>query len=276
MSLIKGETGEWEVVLGLEVHAQVISEAKLFSGAPTAFGADPNTQVSLVDAAMPGMLPVINRECVAQAVRTGLGLKAQINHRSVFDRKNYFYPDLPQGYQISQYKSPIVGEGEVLVDLPEGESIRVGIERLHLEQDAGKSLHDQSPTMSFVDLNRSGVALMEIVSKPEMRSPEEAGAYMRKMRWSRVQTLAASVDNEPLRARLSDLARKFQSISDRLIRAIARRNGVTMTFDVAAFTQLTMAFAFMLIHNEMLAPDEQMDDDAMRAFYRDIITRYLG
>ena len=180
--LIKGALGDWEVVIGMEIHAQVTSRSKLFSGAPTAFGAEPNDNVSLVDAAMPGMLPVINRECVAQAVRTGLGLKAQINHRSVFDRKNYFYPDLPQGYQISQYKSPIVGEGEVLVDLPDGESITVGIERLHREQDAGKSLHDQSPTMSFVDLNRSGVALMEIVSKPDLRSSEEAKAYVTKLR----------------------------------------------------------------------------------------------
>jgi aspartyl-tRNA(Asn)/glutamyl-tRNA(Gln) amidotransferase subunit B len=180
--LIKGATGDWEVIVGLEVHAQVTSRSKLFSGASTAFGGEPNSQVSLVDAAMPGMLPVINRECVAQAVRTGLGLKAQINHRSVFDRKNYFYPDLPQGYQISQYKSPIVGEGEIQVDLTPDHSVKVGIERLHLEQDAGKSLHDQSPTMSFVDLNRSGVALMEIVSKPDMRSAEEAKAYVGKLR----------------------------------------------------------------------------------------------
>src|SRR6202012_280442 len=158
---IKGETGYWEVVIGLEVHAQVTSHAKLFSGASTEFGGEPNSHVSLVDAAMPGMLPVINEECVRQAVRTGLGLNAKITLKSVFDRKNYFYPDLPQGYQISQYKSPVVGEGEVVVDLPE-ETIRVGIERLHLEQDAGKSLHDRHPTMSFVDLNRSGVALMEI------------------------------------------------------------------------------------------------------------------
>ena len=180
--LIKGATGDWEVIVGLEVHAQVTSRAKLFSGASTAFGGEPNSHVSLVDAAMPGMLPVINRECVAQAVRTGLGLKAKINHRSVFDRKNYFYPDLPQGYQISQYKSPIVGEGEIQVDLTPEHSIKVGIERLHLEQDAGKSLHDQSPTMSFVDLNRSGVALMEIVSKPDMRSADEAKAYVSKLR----------------------------------------------------------------------------------------------
>src|SRR5258707_596799 len=180
--LIKGATGDWEVVIGMEVHAQVSSKAKLVSGAATAFGAEPNSQVSLVDGAMPGMLPVINEACVAQAVRTGLGLKAQINLRSVFDRKNYFSPDLPQGYQISQYKSPVVGEGEVTVDLPDGEAIKVGIERLHLEQDAGKSLHDQHPTMSFVDLNRSGVALMEIVSKPDMRSAEEAKAYVTKLR----------------------------------------------------------------------------------------------
>jgi len=180
--LIKGATGGWEVIIGLEVHAQVTSEAKLFSGASTAFGGAPNSHVSLVDAAMPGMLPVINAECVRQAVRTGLGLKAKINLKSVFDRKNYFYPDLPQGYQISQYKSPIVGEGEVVVDLPEGESVHVGIERLHLEQDAGKLLHDQHPSMSYVDLNRSGVALMEIVSKPDLRSAEEAKAYVAKLR----------------------------------------------------------------------------------------------
>ena len=180
--LIKGATGDWEMVIGLEVHAQVTSQSKLFSGASTEFGGAPNSHVSLVDAAMPGMLPVINEACVKQAVRTGLGLKARINLRSTFDRKNYFYPDLPQGYQISQYKSPIVGEGEVIVDLPDGESITVGIERLHLEQDAGKSLHDQHATMSFVDLNRSGVALMEIVSKPDMRSSEQAKAYVSKLR----------------------------------------------------------------------------------------------
>ena len=180
--LLKGATGDWEVVVGMEIHAQVTSKSKLFSGASTEFGGEPNSHVSLVDAAMPGMLPVINEECVAQAVRTGLGLKAQINLRSVFDRKNYFYPDLPQGYQISQYKNPIVGEGEVLVDVTPSEQIVVGIERLHLEQDAGKSLHDQSPDQSFVDLNRSGVALMEIVSKPDIRSAEEARAYVTKLR----------------------------------------------------------------------------------------------
>jgi aspartyl-tRNA(Asn)/glutamyl-tRNA(Gln) amidotransferase subunit B len=180
--LIKGATGDWEIVIGLEVHAHVTSNAKLFSGASTEFGGEPNSHVSLVDAAMPGMLPVINEFCIRQAVRTGLGLNAEINLRSVFDRKNYFYPDLPQGYQISQYKSPIVGEGEVVVDLESGESISVGIERLHLEQDAGKSLHDQNPGMSLVDLNRSGVALMEIVSKPDMRSSEQARAYVTKLR----------------------------------------------------------------------------------------------
>jgi aspartyl-tRNA(Asn)/glutamyl-tRNA(Gln) amidotransferase subunit B len=182
MSLLKGNTGDWEIVLGLEVHAQVISNAKLFSGAPTAFGADPNTQVSLVDAGMPGMLPVINEYCVEQAVRTGLGLNAAINLRSVFDRKNYFFPDLPAGYQISQYKQPIVGEGEIEIDLPDGKTRRVGIERLHLEQDAGKMLHDQHPSQTYVDLNRSGVALMEIVSKPDMRSADEAAAYLAKLR----------------------------------------------------------------------------------------------
>ncbi len=180
--VVKGETGEWEVVIGLEVHAQVNSNAKLFSGASTTFGAEPNTNVSLVDSAMPGMLPVINEMCVEQAVRTGLGLKAEINLKSIFDRKNYFYADLPQGYQISQYKNPIVGEGTVILDLPNGETSEVGIERLHLEQDAGKSVHDMDPKRSFIDLNRSGVALMEIVSKPDMRSPEEAGAYVRKLR----------------------------------------------------------------------------------------------
>jgi len=180
--LIKGATGDWEIVIGLEIHAQVTSKSKLFSGASTEFGGAPNSHVSLVDAAMPGMLPVINEECVAQAIRTGLALKAQINLRSVFDRKNYFYPDLPQGYQISQYKYPIVGEGIVLVDLSPTEQISVGVERLHLEQDAGKSLHDLSPSDSHVDLNRSGVALMEIVSKPDMRSGEEARAYVTKLR----------------------------------------------------------------------------------------------
>jgi aspartyl-tRNA(Asn)/glutamyl-tRNA(Gln) amidotransferase subunit B len=180
--LIRGATGDWEVVIGMEVHAQVASQAKLFSGASTMFGGEPNAHVSLVDAAMPGMLPVINAECVRQAVRTGLGLKARINERSVFDRKNYFYPDLPQGYQISQYKSPIAGEGEVVVDMPDGETVRIGIERLHLEQDAGKSLHDQHATMSLVDLNRSGVALMEIVTKPDLRSAEEAKAFLSKLR----------------------------------------------------------------------------------------------
>lgn len=180
--LIKGATGDWEVVIGMEVHAQVTSQSKLFSGASTAFGGEPNSHVSLVDAAMPGMLPVINEECVKQAVRTGLGLNARINLRSVFDRKNYFYPDLPQGYQISQYKSPVVGEGEVVIELDGGRTATIGIERLHLEQDAGKLLHDRSPTLSYVDLNRSGVALMEIVSKPDIRDAEQAKAYVTKLR----------------------------------------------------------------------------------------------
>jgi len=180
--LLKGSTGDWEVVIGMEVHAQVTSQAKLFSGASTEFGGAPNSHVSLVDAAMPGMLPVINEECVRQAIRTGLGLEAKINLKSVFDRKNYFYPDLPQGYQISQYKLPVVGEGAVTVDLENGETVTIGIERVHLEQDAGKSVHDRHPTYSYVDLNRSGVALMEIVSKPDLRSADEAKAYIAKVR----------------------------------------------------------------------------------------------
>ena len=182
MSYIQGETGDWEVVIGLEVHAQVTSKAKLFSGAATEFGAEPNSQVSFVDAGFPGMLPVINDYCVEQAVRTGLGLKAEINCFSVFDRKNYFYADLPCGYQISQYLQPIVGKGEIVLDLEGGTSRTVGITRLHLEMDAGKSMHDQHPSKTYVDLNRSGVALMEIVSEPDMRTSEEAGAYLRKLR----------------------------------------------------------------------------------------------
>jgi aspartyl-tRNA(Asn)/glutamyl-tRNA(Gln) amidotransferase subunit B len=180
--LMEGRTGKWEIVLGLEVHAQVISNAKLFSGAAADFGAEPNAQVSTVDAGFPGMLPVINRHCVSQAVRTGLGLEAEINLVSVFDRKNYFYADLPQGYQISQFTQPIVGKGKLRLDMPDGSSREVGITRLHLEQDAGKSLHDQHPSLSYIDLNRSGVALMEIVSEPDMRSGEEAGAYLKKLR----------------------------------------------------------------------------------------------
>lgn len=180
--IIKGNTGDWEVVIGLEVHAQVTSNSKLFSGSSTAFGAEPNSQVSLVDAAMPGMLPVINEYCIEQAVRTGLGINAKINLRSIFDRKNYFYADLPQGYQISQFSDPIVGEGVIILDMKDGSTREIGVERIHLEQDAGKSMHDQSPDSSFVDLNRSGIALMEIVSKPDMRSPEEAMEYMKKLR----------------------------------------------------------------------------------------------
>ncbi len=180
--VIEGATGAWEVVIGLEVHAQVISRAKLFSGAATEFGAEPNSQVSFVDAGFPGMLPVLNRECVAQAVRTGLGLDAQINLVSRFDRKNYFYADLPAGYQISQYAHPVVGAGRIEIELADGTSKAIGVTRLHLEQDAGKSLHDQHPAKSMIDLNRAGVALMEIVSEPDLRSPEEAGAYLRKLR----------------------------------------------------------------------------------------------
>src|SRR5438045_1904587 len=181
-ALIEGRTGQWEVVIGLETHAQVIAKAKLFSGAATAFGAPPNTQVSPIDAAFPGMLPVINRHCVEQAVKTGLGLDAQINRESVFARKNYFYPDLPAGYQISQYELPIVGRGKLTLDMPDGSTREVGITRLHLEQDAGKSLHDQHPTQTYVDLNRAGIGLMEIVSEPDLRSAEDAGIYVRKLR----------------------------------------------------------------------------------------------
>jgi aspartyl-tRNA(Asn)/glutamyl-tRNA(Gln) amidotransferase subunit B len=180
--MIRGRTGEWEIVIGLEVHAQVVAKAKLFSGAATDFGAEPNTQVSTVDAAFPGMLPVINRHCVEQAVKTGLGIDAQINLHSVFDRKNYFYPDLPAGYQISQYQQPVVGQGRVTLDMPDGSTREIGITRLHLEQDAGKSLHDQHPRETYVDLNRAGIGLMEIVSEPDLRSAEEAGIYLRKLR----------------------------------------------------------------------------------------------
>src|SRR2546421_3105848 len=181
-ALIEGKTGKWEVVIGLETHAQIIAKSKLFSGAATAFGAEPNTQVSPIDAAFPGMLPVINRHCVEQAVKTGLGLDAEINRESVFARKNYFYPDLPAGYQISQYELPIVGRGKLALDMPDGSSREIGITRLHLEQDAGKSLHDQHPAQTYVDLNRAGIALMEIVSEPDLRSAEEAGIYVRKLR----------------------------------------------------------------------------------------------
>jgi len=207
--LIKGKTGQWEVVIGLEVHAQVTSNAKLFSSSSTKFGSDSNSQVSLVDAAMPGMLPVINRYCVEQAVRTGLGLKAKINNFSKFDRKNYFYADLPQGYQISQFKFPIVGEGEIILDMPYGTKV-VGIERLHLEQDAGKSLHDQDPQNSFVDLNRSGIALMEIVGKPDLRSPEEVAQYVKKLRsiMRYLNTCDGNMDEGSLRADVNVSVRK--------------------------------------------------------------------
>jgi aspartyl-tRNA(Asn)/glutamyl-tRNA(Gln) amidotransferase subunit B len=207
---VEGTTGPWEVVVGLEVHAQVVSESKLFSGAATAFGAEPNSQVSLVDAGFPGMLPVPNRECVAQAVRTGLGLDAKVHLWSRFDRKNYFYADLPQGYQISQYAHPVVGEGAVEIELADGARKRVGITRLHLEQDAGKSLHDQHPSKSYIDLNRSGVALMEIVSEPDMRSPEEAGAYLTKLRqiMRYLGTCDGNMDEGSLRADVNVSVRK--------------------------------------------------------------------
>ncbi|SON56454.1 Aspartyl/glutamyl-tRNA(Asn/Gln) amidotransferase subunit B [Hartmannibacter diazotrophicus] len=206
---INGATGDWEVIIGMEVHAQVVSNSKLFSGASAEYGGAPNAHVSLVDAAMPGMLPVINEECIKQAVRTGLGLKAEINLKSVFDRKNYFYPDLPQGYQISQFKQPIVGEGTVILDMP-GETVEVGIERLHLEQDAGKSIHDQHPTMSFVDLNRSGVALMEIVSKPDLRCSDEAKAYLTKLRTilRYLGTCDGNMDEGSMRADINVSVRK--------------------------------------------------------------------
>ena len=209
-NLIKGSTGDWELVIGIEVHAQIISNSKLFSGSSTSFGSDHNTQVSFVDAGMPGMLPVINSVCVEQAIKTGLGLNAKINNFSIFDRKNYFYPDLPQGYQISQFEQPIVGNGMITIDLDNDDSKNVGIERLHLEQDAGKSLHDQHPSYSFVDLNRSGVALMEIVSMPDMRSPEEAQAYVKKLRniMKYLQTCDGNMEEGSLRADINVSVRK--------------------------------------------------------------------
>jgi aspartyl-tRNA(Asn)/glutamyl-tRNA(Gln) amidotransferase subunit B len=208
--LIQGETGDWEVVIGMEVHAQVIAESKLFSGAAASFGAEPNSQVSLVDAAMPGMLPTLNEYCVEQAIRTGLGLNAQINKTSVFERKNYFYPDLPQGYQISQFLHPIVGKGEIEIDLPDGTTKTIGITRLHLEQDAGKSVHDQHPTKSYVDLNRSGCALMEIVSEPDIRSPDEATAYLSKLRMilRYLETCDGNMEEGSMRADVNVSVRK--------------------------------------------------------------------
>lgn len=209
--VIQGATGDWEVVIGLEVHAQVSSKSKLFSGAATEFGAEPNTQVSLVDAAMPGMLPTINEECIHQAVRAGLALGAQINKFSKFDRKNYFYADLPQGYQISQFKYPIVGAGKVRIELADGTSRGIGVERIHLEQDAGKSMHDQHPQYTYVDLNRTGVALMEVVSDPDMRSPEEAGAYFTKMRsiFRYIGCCDGNLDQGSMRADVNVSVRKF-------------------------------------------------------------------
>tara|TARA_R110002095_G_scaffold157638_1_gene136708 strand:- start:50 stop:1501 length:1452 start_codon:yes stop_codon:yes gene_type:complete len=209
--MIQGETGAWEIVIGMEVHAQIIAKSKLFSGASTAFGAAPNTQVSLVDAAMPGMLPVLNKKCVEQAIKTGLGLNAKINNRSVFARKNYFYPDLPQGYQISQFEDPIVGEGKIEIDLSDGSVKDIGITRLHLEQDAGKSVHDQHPKKSYVDLNRSGCALMEIVSEPDIRGPEEAAAYITKIRMilRYLETCDGNMDEGSMRADVNVSIRKL-------------------------------------------------------------------
>ena len=209
-NLIRGITGDWEIVIGIEVHAQIISNSKLFSGSSTSFGSEHNTQVSFVDAGMPGMLPVINSICIEQAIKTGLGLNAKINNFSIFDRKNYFYPDLPQGYQISQFEQPIVGNGMVSIDLDNGKTKNIGIERLHLEQDAGKSLHDQHPSYSFVDLNRSGVALMEIVSMPDMRSPDEAQAYVKKLRniMKYLQTCDGNMEEGSLRADINVSVRK--------------------------------------------------------------------
>ncbi len=209
-ALVKGETGEWEIVIGLEIHAQIIANSKLFSGSATDFGAEPNTQVSMVDAAMPGMLPVLNEKCVEQAVRTGLGLNAEIMRTSIFARKNYFYPDLPQGYQISQFEDPIVGKGVIEIDLPDGTVKEIGITRLHLEQDAGKSVHDQHPKKSFVDLNRSGCALMEIVSEPDIRGPEEAVAYISKIRMilRYLETCNGNMDEGSMRADVNVSVRK--------------------------------------------------------------------
>lgn len=208
--IITGETGDWELVVGLEIHAQVISNSKLFSGSATSFGADPNSHVSLVDAAMPGMLPVINKHCIEQAVKTGIGLNAQINQHSVFERKNYFYADLPQGYQISQFLHPIVGEGKLVLDMEDGSTREIGIERLHMEQDAGKSIHDKDPRRTFIDLNRAGVCLMEIVSHPEMHSPEEAGAYVRKVRSivQYLETCDGNMEEGSLRADVNVSVRK--------------------------------------------------------------------
>ncbi len=225
---IKGEKGKYEVVIGLEVHAQVLSKSKLFSGSSTKFGADPNNQVSLIDSAFPGMLPVINEECVKQAVRTGLGLNAKINNYSVFDRKNYFYADLPQGYQISQYKNPLVGEGKVLLDMPYG-SKEIGIERLHLEQDAGKSIHDMDPSNTYVDLNRSGIALMEIVSRPDLRSPDEVNAYIKKLRsiMRYLGTCDGNMQEGSLRADVNVSVRKQGDKNFRTLSQAALAGGVT-------------------------------------------------
>ena len=239
---IKGETGEWEMVIGLEVHAQIIARSKLFSGASCEFGGAPNSHVSLVDAAMPGMLPVLNKHCVEQAVRTGLGLKSQINMKSVFERKNYFYPDLPQGYQISQYLHPIVGIGKIEIDLPDGSTKEIGVTRLHLEQDAGKSIHDQHPTKSYVDLNRAGCALMEIVSEPDLRGPEEAAAYISKLRMilRYLETCDGNMEEGSMRADVNlSLRRPGEPLGTRCeIKNVNSIKAVQMAIDYEAQRQL--------------------------------------
>jgi aspartyl-tRNA(Asn)/glutamyl-tRNA(Gln) amidotransferase subunit B len=241
-SLIKGETGNWEMVIGLEVHAQITAKSKLFSGASCQFGAQPNSNVSLVDAAMPGMLPVLNEYCVEQAVRTGLGLNSQVNMKSIFERKNYFYPDLPQGYQISQFLHPIIGKGMIEIDLPDGTTKEIGVTRLHLEQDAGKSIHDQHPTKSYVDLNRSGCALMEIVSEPDMRGPEEAAAYITKLRMilRYLETCDGNMDEGSMRADVNlSLRRPGEPLGTRCeIKNVNSIKAVQMAIDYEAQRQL--------------------------------------
>ena len=252
--LLEGETGSWEIVIGMEVHAQITARSKLFSGASTQFGAEPNSQVSLVDAAMPGMLPVLNEYCVEQAVRTGLGLNSAINKRSVFERKNYFYPDLPQGYQISQYLHPIVGKGEIEIDLPDGTVKKIGITRLHLEQDAGKSLHDQHPSKSFVDLNRSGCALMEIVSEPDIRGPEEATAYLTKLRMilRYLETCDGNMEEGSMRADVNVSVRKpGAELGTRCeIKNVNSVKAVQMAIDYEARRQIEIIEGGGKIHQE--------------------------
>ncbi len=253
--ILKGETGDWEIVIGMEVHAQITANSKLFSGAPSDFGGAPNTRVSLVDAAMPGMLPVLNEKCVEQAVRTGLGLNAAINMHSVFERKNYFYPDLPQGYQISQYMHPIVGKGEIEIDLPDGSVKIIGITRLHLEQDAGKSIHDQHPTKSYVDLNRSGSALMEIVSEPDIRDADEACAYLAKLRMilRYLETCDGNMDEGSMRADVNLSLRRLgeETLGTRCeIKNVNSIKAVQMAIDYEARRQLEILESGGTIHQE--------------------------